>query len=148
MSDITNRLFIGGKWTTPSSSEVITVRSPATGEYVGKTPLAAAADVNAAVAAARQAFDDGPWPSMPPKERAAVIAAAVKLMEDRKDLFTTLLTAETGQPPTIIETMHCLGSMRAMNFFATEATDHVTWTETRNGAYARRSLSIESPSAW
>ncbi|MGO9549239.1 MAG: aldehyde dehydrogenase, partial [Mycobacterium sp.] len=43
-----DKLFIGGKWTEPSTSEVIEVHCPATGEYVGKVPLAAAADVDAA----------------------------------------------------------------------------------------------------
>lgn len=132
-----DKLFIGGKWTDPSTSDVIEVHCPATGEYVGKVPLAAAADVDAAVAAARKAFDSGPWPTTPPKERAAVIAAAVKLMEDRKELFTKLLTDETGQPPTIIETMHWMGSMGAMNFFATDAVDQVKWKETRNGSYGQ-----------
>jgi aldehyde dehydrogenase (NAD+) len=94
-----DKLFIGGKWTEPSTSEVIEVHCPATGEYVGKVPLAAAADVDAAVAAARAAFDNGPWPTTPPKERAAVIAGALKLMEERKDLFVKLLGDETGQPP-------------------------------------------------
>ena len=121
-----DKLFIGGEWRDPSTDEVIEVHSPATGEYVGRVPMAAAADVNSAVAAARQAFDEGPWPSTPPAERAAVIQAAVKLLEDRKDYFTHLLTGETGQPPTIIETMHWLGSMGALNFFA-GAADAVTW---------------------
>ena len=140
MSDIKteyDKLFIGGKWTEPSTSEVIEVHSPATGEYVGKVPMAAAADVDAAVAAARTAFDNGPWPSTPPKERAAVIVGAVKLMEDRKELFTTLLAAETGQPPTIIEAMHWMGSMGAMNFFATGAVEQVKWREIRNGSYGQ-----------
>src|ERR1700712_2459012 len=132
-----DKLFIGGKWTQPSTDEVIEVHSPATGEYVGKVPMATAADVEAAVATARAAFDNGPWPTTPPKERAAVIAAAVKLMEDRKDLFTTLLAAETGQPQTIIEAMHWMGSMGAMNFFATDAVNQVKWTETRNGSYGQ-----------
>ena len=86
-----DKLFIGGKWTEPSTSEVIEVHCPATGEYVGKVPMAAAADVDAAVAAARAAFDNGPWPTTPPKERAAVIANALKLMEERKDGFAKLL---------------------------------------------------------
>ncbi|MBV9318505.1 MAG: aldehyde dehydrogenase family protein, partial [Mycobacterium sp.] len=132
-----DKLFIGGRWTEPSTDEVIEVHCPATGEYVGKVPLAAAADVDAAVAAARDAFDNGPWPTTPPKERAAVIAAAAKLMEDRKELFTKLLADETGQPPTIIETMHWMGSMGAMNFFATGAVDQVKWKETRNGSYGQ-----------
>src|ERR1700736_6316913 len=98
MSDVTteyDKLFIGGKWTEPSTSEVIEVHCPATGEYVGKVPLAAAEDVDAAVAAARAAFDSGPWPTTPPAERAAVIAQALKLLEERKEDFTKLLGAET-----------------------------------------------------
>lgn len=39
-----DKLFIGGKWTKPSTSDVIEVRCPATGEYVGKVPMAAAAE--------------------------------------------------------------------------------------------------------
>jgi len=132
-----DKLFIGGKWTEPSTSEVIEVHCPATGEYVGKVPLAAAADVDAAVAAARAAFDNGPWPATPPKERAAVIANALKLLEERKDLFSKLLADETGQPPTVIETMHWMGSMGAMNFFAGPAVEQVQWREIRNGSYGQ-----------
>ena len=113
-----DELFIGGKWTAPSTAEVIEVHCPATGEYVGKVPLAATADVDAAVAAARDAFDNGPWPATPPEQRAAVIAAAAKLMEERKELFTALLAAETGQPPSTVETMHWMSTMGALNFFA------------------------------
>jgi len=137
-----DKLFIGGKWTKPSTSEVIEVHSPATGEYVGKVPMAAAADVDAAVAAAREAFDEGPWPSTPPEQRAAVIEAAVKLMEDRKDHFAALLTGETGAPPTIIETMHWAGSMAALNFYA-GAADKVSWSETRNGTFGQSIVSRE-----
>ncbi|WP_046317864.1 aldehyde dehydrogenase [Mycobacterium sp. UM_Kg1] len=130
-------LFIGGKWTAPSTDQVIEVRSPATGEYVGKVPLAAKADVDNAVAAARRAFDSGPWPSTPPAERAAVIAAAIKLMEERKEQFTRLLGAETGQPPMSVETMHWMSSLGALNFFAGPAVDEVSWEEVRTGAYGQ-----------
>ena len=137
-----DKLLIGGKWTNPSTDQVIEVHSPATGEYVGKVPLATAADVDAAVAAARTAFDSGPWPSTPPAERAAVIQAAVKLLEDRKDYFTYLLTCETGQPQTIIEMMHWTGSIGALSFFA-GAADALKWTETRNGCYGQSVVSRE-----
>ena len=132
-----DQLFIGGKWTAPSTDQVIEVHNPATGEYVGKVPLAAKADVDNAVEAARRAFDSGPWPSTPPAERAAVIAAAVKLLEERKDLFTGLLAAETGQPPMGVETMHWMSSIGALNFFAGPAVDEVSWEEVRTGAYGQ-----------
>ena len=132
-----DKLFIGGKWTEPSTSEIIEVHCPATGAYVGKVPMAAAADVDAAVAAARAAFDNGTWPTTPPKERAAVIANALKLLDERKELFAKLLADETGQPPTTVETMHWMGSMGAMNFFAGPAVEQVKWREIRNGAYGQ-----------
>src|SRR6516165_8593986 len=132
-----DKLFVGGKWTEPSTSEVIEVHCPATGEYVGKVPLAAAADVDAAVAAARAAFDSGPWPRTPPKERAAVIAKALALLEERKELFAKLLSAETGQPPMTSETRHWMGSMGAMNFFAGPAVGQVQWREIRHGSYGQ-----------
>jgi aldehyde dehydrogenase (NAD+) len=137
-----DKLFIGGQWTEPTTDEVIQVHSPATGEYVGRVPMATAADVDSAVAAARKAFDDGPWPSTPPSQRAAVIESAVKLLEDRKDYFSYLLTGETGAPPAIIETMHWAGSLGSLNFFA-GAADKVTWSETRNGVYGQTIVSRE-----
>lgn len=136
-------LFIGGKWTAPATDQVIEVHSPATGKYVGKVPLATKADVDAAVDAARAAFDSGPWPSTPPAERAKVIAAAIKLMEERKDQFTGLLGAETGQPPLSVETMHWMSSLGALNFFAGPAADEVSWEEVRTGAYGQTIVTRE-----
>jgi aldehyde dehydrogenase (NAD+) len=64
------KLFIGGNWTTPSSSRVIEVISPTTEEIIAHVPDGQAADIDAAVAAARHAFDRGPWPRMSQNERA------------------------------------------------------------------------------
>lgn len=138
-----DKLFIGGTWTAPATTEVIEVHSPATGALVGRVPLATKADVDAAVAAARAAFDSGPWPSTPPAERAAVLAKVAKLMEERKESFTKVLADETGQPPAIVETMHWLGSMGALNYFADSAADQVTWTETRTGSYGQTIVTRE-----
>ncbi len=131
-----DKLFIGGKWVEPSTSEVIEVRSPATGEYVGKVPLAAAADVDAACAAARKAFDEGPWPRMTPQERQAVIANAVKLIEDRADEFKFLLKAETGQPSMIVDMMQYGAALSGLQYYST-AADKFTWKDIRDGIYGQ-----------
>lgn len=131
-----DKLFIGGKWVEPSSAEVIEVRSPATGEYVGKVPLALEADVNAACDAARKAFDEGPWPRMTPQERGAVLANAVKLLEDRADLFKHLLKSETGQPGTIVDVMQYGASVTGLQYFA-GAADKFTWKDIRDGIYGQ-----------
>ena len=70
-----SQLFIGGRWVAPSSDSVIEVISPVTEEVIATVPEAQPADVDAAVAAARRAFDEGPWPRMTPAERAAVLCA-------------------------------------------------------------------------
>lgn len=137
-----DKLFIGGKWTEPSTTEVIEVHSPATGEYVGKVPLAAAADVDAACAAARKAFDEGPWPRMSPADRAAVIAGAVKLLEDRKELFAHLLTIETGQPPMIIDLMQYNSAVSTLTYYA-GAADKFTWRDIRDGIYGQTLVTRE-----
>jgi aldehyde dehydrogenase (NAD+) len=131
-----DKLFIGGKWVEPSTSEVIEVHSPATGEYVGKVPLAAEADVNAACAAARTAFDEGPWPRMTPQERQAVIANAVKLLEDRADLFKYLLKVETGQPSMIVDMMQYGAALSGLQYYSS-AADKFTWKDIRDGIYGQ-----------
>ncbi|MDT7791147.1 MAG: aldehyde dehydrogenase, partial [Mycobacterium sp.] len=138
-----DKLFIGGKWIEPSSAEVIEVHSPATGEPVGKVPMAVAADVDAACAAARKAFDEGPWPHMSPHERAAVLGAAVKLMEDRADELKFLLAAETGQPPTIVDMMQYGAAMSAFQYYA-GAADKFTWKDIRDGIYGQ-TLVVREP---
>ncbi|WP_283608197.1 aldehyde dehydrogenase [Mycolicibacterium poriferae] len=138
-----DKLFIGGKWVEPATSDVIEVHSPATGELVGKVPLASAADVDAACAAARKAFDEGPWPQMSPDERAEILGRAVKLMEERGDELKFLLSAETGQPPTIVDMMQYGAAMSAFQYYA-GAADKFTWQEIRDGVYGQ-TLVVREP---
>ncbi|BBY18358.1 aldehyde dehydrogenase [Mycolicibacterium litorale] len=137
-----DKLFIGGQWVQPSTDEVIEVFSPATGQKVGQVPLAAAADVDAACAAARKAFDEGPWPRMSPDERAAILGAAVKLMEERGDELKALLAAETGQPQMIVDMMQYGAAMSAFTYYA-GAADKFHWTEIRDGIYGQTLVTRE-----
>ncbi|ROS38606.1 aldehyde dehydrogenase [Amycolatopsis thermoflava] len=94
---ITNeQLFIGGEWTTPSSAELLDIRSPHDQSRLGRAAQALPADVDRAVAAARKAFDKGPWPRTSPAERIAVIRRLVKLREERADEIAALISAENG----------------------------------------------------
>jgi acyl-CoA reductase-like NAD-dependent aldehyde dehydrogenase len=61
----------GGQWVAPAVGGVLEVRSPPDRSLTGIAPHAAPADVDGAVAAARRAFDEGPWPRMSPQERRA-----------------------------------------------------------------------------
>ncbi|MCG5432031.1 aldehyde dehydrogenase [Mycobacterium sp. MYCO198283] len=137
-----DKLFIGGRWVEPSSPDVIEVFSPATGQKVGQVPLAVAADVDAACAAARTAFDEGPWPTMSPQQRQDVLAAAVNLMTERADELKYLLAAETGQPATIVDMMQYGAAMAAFNYYA-GAADKFTWSEIRDGIYGQTLVTRE-----
>lgn len=130
------KLFIGGVWTEPSTSEVIEVFSPATGNKVGQVPLATEADVNAACAAARKAFDEGPWPRMTPAERRAVLAKVAAAVEERADEFKHLLRLETGQPAPIIDILQFGAGVSALQFVA-NAADKFPWQEVRDGVYGQ-----------
>jgi aldehyde dehydrogenase (NAD+) len=130
------KLFIGGVWTEPSTSEVIEVFSPATGQKVGQVPLAAEADVNAACAAARKAFDEGPWPRMTPAERQAVLAKVAAAVEERADEFKHLLRLETGQPAAIIDILQFGPGLASLQFVA-NAADKFPWQEVRDGIYGQ-----------
>ena len=138
-----DKLFIGGTWVEPATTDVIEVHSPATGELVGRVPQASAADVDAACAAARKAFDEGPWPRMSPHERAEILGRAVKLMEERGDELKFLLGAETGQPPTIVDMMQYGAAISAFNYFV-GAADKFTWQEIRDGIYGQ-TLVVKEP---
>src|SRR5918993_125157 len=76
---VQDRLFVGGQWVPPATGATIDVVSPYTERVVARVPGAAAADVDQAVAAARAAFDGGPWPRTPPDERADVLQRAAAL---------------------------------------------------------------------
>jgi len=92
------RLYIGGDWVKPSSDATIDVISPHTEEAVGRVPEARAADIDRAVAAARAAFDTGPWPRMTPAERADVMAALNAKLQARAGDLATTITTEMGSP--------------------------------------------------
>src|SRR5258705_11846878 len=80
---------------------------------------------------------------MSPHERAAVLGAAVKLMEERADELKFLLAAETGQPPTIVDMMQYGAAMSAFQFYA-GAADKFTWRDIRDGIYGQ-TLVIREP---
>ena len=93
-----DRLFIGGEWVAPSSSSAFDVHSPSTGELVGRTPEAMEADIDKAVAAAREAVDHGPWPHMTPIERGAVLTRAAEAVRNQMQDMSELISNEMGSP--------------------------------------------------
>ncbi|MFI6253467.1 aldehyde dehydrogenase [Streptomyces sp. NPDC051016] len=91
-----DRLFVAGSWAEPSSPELLDIRSPHDQAVIGRAAQARPADIDRAVAAARAAFDEGPWPHTAPAERIAVIRRLNALREARADEIAGLISAENG----------------------------------------------------
>ena len=91
-----DRLLIGGQWVEPAGDRIFEIRSPHDGRLIGRTSEAEQGDVDRAVAAARRAFDEGPWPRATPAERAAVIARFAAIHRTQTEELAALTTAENG----------------------------------------------------
>ncbi|GGA63134.1 putative aldehyde dehydrogenase [Nitratireductor aestuarii] len=93
-----DRFFINGEWVAPKSGKTLDVVSPVTEELLFSYPEASEADMEAAVAAAREAFDNGPWPRMSSAERAGYLRKVASLLEERLDDIAGAWTLQVGAP--------------------------------------------------
>src|SRR5436309_5656018 len=89
-------LFIDGVWTSGSSGTV-DVNNPADGSVVETIDQAGPDEVERAVAAARTAFDSGPWPTTPMAERAAVLRRVAEVLVRDKEEIARVETLDTGK---------------------------------------------------
>ena len=90
------KLLIGGAWAQPSTSETIDVIESHTEQVIARVPSASPADVDAAVRAARVAFDDSPWPHLSVAERCAAVQSLIDRYSERVDELASVITSETG----------------------------------------------------
>lgn len=91
-----DRFFIGGEWAAPSGSGMIDVINSGTEELFVSVAEAEEADVNRAVASARQAFDKGPWTRMSHAERAGYLKAIGAELRARAEDLARIWTNESG----------------------------------------------------
>ena len=88
-------LWIGGKAVAATGKRTGNITNPATGEVIRKAPMSNAADIDAAVGAATQAFEQ--WRETPPLRRARVLTRFRELLEANRDAFAKLITQEHGK---------------------------------------------------
>jgi aldehyde dehydrogenase (NAD+) len=93
------QLYIDGTWTAPAGHDTIEVHSPTTEERIGSVPRGTEADIDAAVSAARMAFDaaDG-WATWHPKERAEVLERFAAELEARGAETARRVSMQNGMP--------------------------------------------------
>ncbi|MFJ4849914.1 MULTISPECIES: aldehyde dehydrogenase [unclassified Streptomyces] len=92
-----DKLYIGGSWVAPSDPDLLLdILSPHDQSLLGSVAQAAPADVDAAVAAAREAFDHGPWPRTAPEERQEIVRRYDALRAARADEVAAAISVENG----------------------------------------------------
>ena len=125
-------LYIGGEWVPAAGTKTIEVVSPSTEETIAVVPEASEADVDRAVAAARAAFDEGPWPSTSPADRAALIRALSQAIQAKSGEFAELITAENGSPASFSLMGQVFAATMVLDGFA-DLAENYSFEEERPG---------------
>jgi phenylacetaldehyde dehydrogenase len=96
-----SRLLIDGRLVDAASGKTFPVYNPATGTILAQVAEADAEDVNRAVAAARRAFDSGPWSKMSPSDRGKLLWKLADLVESHAEEFAEIESIDNGKPVTV-----------------------------------------------
>ena len=129
-----DNLFIGGAWVQPHSTGKIDVISPFTEAVIATVPKAGQADVDAAVFAARQAFDSGPWPRLPVADRIEAVGRLREVFASRQEEMAQAITAEMGSPITQSRTIQTTVPLMMMDEQRQIASHTYPWSELRRSS--------------
>jgi len=94
-----HQMFINGDWSDAADGETGSIIDPATEEPIGDVPMGGEADVDRAVAAAREAFED--WSQTTPGERSMMLWRLAQKMEDSADKLARLESSNVGKPMSV-----------------------------------------------
>ena len=129
-----DRLFIGGELAAPSGTGTIDVVNPFTEQVMGRVPEGTEADIDAAVSAARTAFDTTDWSERTVAERCAILANASALIQARMDELTGLISTQMGSPSGWGMFGQVLAPSMVLDFYASLGESYAT-SETRAGMF-------------
>src|SRR5277367_5309786 len=94
------RMYIDGQWQEGAGGELTEGINPATEEIICRAPVGTPDDLSRAIAAARSAFDEGPWPRMSPADRAGALRRYAEVLRRRSDVLKELSVIESGAVKT------------------------------------------------
>jgi len=132
-----HRLLIGGEWVDSSGTDRIEVLNPATGQAIAEVAAAGAADIDAAVDAARQAFAAGPWPVMTPTERGRLLWKLADEIAANGQVLTELEILDNGMPLNPVGALAVPGAVKTLQYYAgwpSKITGHTIPVDTRADA--------------
>jgi aldehyde dehydrogenase (NAD+) len=132
-----NDFFIDGEWTRAEGRSTIEVIGAATEEPIGRVPEASPADIDSAVAAARQAFDHGPFPRWSPTERADALSRLSQALQARGQQIADIISRENGCPAQQSIMTQVFSATMVLDVYADLTRKHV-WEDDRPGAISAR----------
>jgi len=141
---IYKELYIGGEWVQPAGTQTMQVVSASTEEVIGECPDGTPADIDRAVAAARAAFDDGPWPTMTPVERAAVLSRLSQALQGKAQDIADTISAENGSPKQWSLMGQVFSATMVLDTYARLAGEY-QWEDTRAGMMGNSVLVRKAP---
>jgi len=115
-------MLINGKWVNAASGKTFPTYNPSTGEVLAHVAEADKEDVDRAVAAARAAFDKGPWRKLAPSERARLMWKLADLLEKRLEEFAQLESLDNGKPVIMARLADIPISIDQLRYYAGWAT--------------------------
>jgi phenylacetaldehyde dehydrogenase len=115
-------MLINGKWVDAVSGKTFPTYNPATGEVLANVAEGDKEDINRAVAAARAAFDTGPWSKITPSQRGKLIWKLADLIEQHAEEFAQLESLDNGKPLAIARIADIPGTIDMFRYMAGWAT--------------------------
>jgi acyl-CoA reductase-like NAD-dependent aldehyde dehydrogenase len=113
-----HRLLIGSEQTDAADGRTFATLDPSSGAEIAHVAHAGPADVERAVAAARAAFDEGPWASMPTAGREGLMLALAAAIESRAEEFAQLESLDNGKPVGLAQYVDVAGTVGQLRYFA------------------------------
>lgn len=110
--------FIDGAWRKASSDDRFDIISPRSEQVIGHVPAASRADIDAAVGAARKAFDEGEWPRLTPAERAGYLTRMADAISKRQSELAELISEELGCTLFLSQVYQVVSPMMSLNYNA------------------------------
>lgn len=135
-----NAFFIGNEWVAPSSSKTFQIVGASTGEVIATVPEAVEADVDAAVAAARHAFDHSGWATCAPSERAAVMQRFVEALAKRGSDIAEAVSMQNGMPISLSGLLEGQFSIGVLSYYASLAEAASTEQDVRPSQMGKETL--------
>ena len=127
-----DKLFIGGEWVDPAGSDTIDVINPHTEEVMGRVPDGTETDMDRAVTAARDAFDNGEWSQAAPADRIAAVTKFAEIYAGSMMEMAALITEEMGSPISFSQLGQTPAPWMMLNTFI-QVASALEWEEERVG---------------